>query len=191
MWLSAVTHAFSLLAFSSFCRKLRRRLSLRVDLCVLCVSLALSMILSSEVSASPPKTANFALLDQHGLQHELRKYGDSKALVLMTLSSSCSDSIDALPKYRLLRSTWERQGIDFLGLAASLDDNRESIQSLDELYQIDLPILLDSSQLVAESLDISTIGQILVIDPDRRRVLYRGGVEGHVMTASKEYAIRI
>ena len=41
-------------------------------------------------------------------------------------------------------------------------------------YDIDFPILLDDSQLVAETLQITHAGEVLVLDPRSRRLLYRG-----------------
>ena len=124
-----------------------------------------------------PRVDNFALLDQQGRQHELRKYGDSEALVLISVASACESSIENLPEYQLLRTMWERQGIEFLGIAAAPDESLESARLLDELYHFDLPILLDSSQLVAEGLGIEKIGEIVVLDPGRQQMLYRGGLD--------------
>lgn len=124
-----------------------------------------------------PRVDNFALLDQQGRQHELRKYGDSEALVLISVASACESSIENLPEYKLLRTTWERQGIEFLGIAVAPDESLESARLLDELYHFDLPILLDSSQLVAEGLGIEKIGEIVVLDPGRQQMLYRGGLD--------------
>ncbi len=124
-----------------------------------------------------PKVDNFALLDQQGRQHELRKYGNSKALVLISVASACEPSIENLPEYQLLRTTWERQGIDFLGIAVAPDESLESARLLDELYHFGLPILLDSSQLVTEGLGIEKIGEIVVLDPGKQKILYRGGLD--------------
>lgn len=139
-----------------------------------------------EALAKLPRVGNFALLDQQGHQHELRKYGDSKALVLISVASACELSAENLPKYRLLRTTWERLGVAFLGIAVAPDERLDSLQLFDELYQFDLPILLDSSQLVAESLGIEKVGEIVVLDPARRQILYRGGLDDEPQSISGE-----
>ena len=137
----------------------------------------LLLILPFSAVASPfEKVSNFALLDQHGAQHELRKYGDSKAVVILSTAANCTQNIDLLPKYKLLRTTWERRGVIFLSLASSQGQQVDDIRLMDELYHWDMPILLDESQLVAENLGLSKAGQFVVIEPNRLQVLYRGGL---------------
>ncbi|MFT6058245.1 MAG: hypothetical protein ACJAS2_002539, partial [Pseudohongiellaceae bacterium] len=125
--------------------------------------LVLLFILPFSAISSPfERVRNFALLDQHGVQHELRKYGNSKAVVILSTAASCTKNIDLLPKYRLLRTTWEREGVVFLSIASSPEQRVDDIRSMDELYHWDMPILLDESQLVAEDLGLSKAGQLVV-----------------------------
>lgn len=131
----------------------------------------------SAASSTFERVSNFALLDQHGVQHELREYGDSKAIVILSTAASCTKNIDLLPKYRLLRTTWEREGVVFLSIASSSEQNVDNIRLMDELYHWDMPILLDESQLVAEDLGLTRAGQLVVIEPNRLQVLYRGGLD--------------
>lgn len=137
----------------------------------------LSILPFSAISSTFERVSNFALLDQHGAQHELRKYGDSKAVVILATAASCTKTLDLLPKYKLLRTTWERQGVVFLSIASSPEQDVDNIRLLDELYHWDMPILLDESQLVAENLGLSEAGQLVVIEPNRLQVLYRGGLD--------------
>lgn len=137
----------------------------------------------SAVSATFERVSNFALLDQHGAHHELRRYGDSKAVVILSAAASCIETLDLLPKYKLLRTTWEREGVVFLSIASAPDQVVEDIRLMDELYHWDMPILLDESQLVAENLGLSRAGQLVVIEPNRLQVLYRGGLS-EVVAAS-------
>ena len=107
----------------------------------------------------------------------MRKYGDSKAVVIISTAVDCQENIERLPKYRLLRTTWERQGVTFLAINSTARYSRADIRHMDDLYNFDLPILLDSSQLVAESLGLTRAGEIIVLAPDRFQVLYRGGLD--------------
>lgn len=138
--------------------------------------LFIAVTAASDVLASE-RVANFALLDHEGSYHQLRKYGDSKAVVIISMSSFCEQSIDSLHKYRLLQTTWENQDVAFLALNSTPEKSLEDSRLLDQRYAIDMPILVDSSQLVAELLGIRNSGEILVIDPQRFRVLYRGGLD--------------
>lgn len=137
----------------------------------------LFLVLATVAQANMERVGNFALLDQDGVSHQLRKYGDNKAVVLISVASQCDANLDALHKYRLLRTTWEEQGISFLAIDASPLDDLSDLKLMNELYHLDMPILNDSSQLVAENLGIRKAGEILVIEPQRMRVLYRGGLD--------------
>lgn len=125
-------------------------------------------------SSSFERIANFALLDQHGVQHELRRYGDSKAVVVFSMAADCIESIEALPQLQLLRTSWERQDVTFLGMDSSLNNQLADVRRMALLHRLDMPILMDSAQLVAEELGLNFAGQVAVIDPRRFRTLYRG-----------------
>jgi peroxiredoxin len=144
---------------------------------------------ASGVHATLDRLANFSLLDEEGNAHQLVKYGDSKAVVLISIASQCEANLQNLHKYRLLQTTWERQGISFLAIASSASDQLEDLKRFDQLYRIDMPMLNDSAQLVAENLGISRAGEILVVDPDRLRVLYRGGLDLEPQRARPEQGI--
>ncbi len=144
---------------------------------------------ASGVHATLDRLANFSLLDEEGNAHQLVKYGDSKAVVLISIASQCEANLQNLHKYQLLQTTWERQGISFLAIASSASDQLEDLKRFDQLYRIDMPMLNDSAQLVAENLGISRAGEILVVDPDRLRVLYRGGLDLEPQRARPEQGI--
>ncbi|MFM1897733.1 MAG: hypothetical protein RLZZ385_2807 [Pseudomonadota bacterium] len=146
-------------------------------------------IIAVPVSAAPDRIGNFALIDHEGVYHQLRKYGDYKAVVLISHSVSCLANIEQQPKYRLLRTTWERQGVAFLMINASTRDSLEEIRQADHLYNYDMPILLDESQLVAESLGIGKAGEILILEPNRYQVIYRGGLDIDPVRAFPERGI--
>lgn len=139
--------------------------------------LALSSVFAIQAQASAERVGNFALIDHEGVYHQLKKYGDSKAVVIIATAANCDENIDKLHKYRLLRTTWEQQGITFLAINSGAGDSSADVRLMDELHNFDLPILLDDSQLVAESLGLSKAGEIVVLEPTRSQILYRGGLD--------------
>jgi hypothetical protein len=140
-------------------------------------ALLVATLMTIQVSAANERVGNFALLDHEGSYHQLRKYGESKAVVIISTAATCLENIEQLPKYRLLRTTWERQGISFLAINSSAQDDLEAVRRMDLLHNFDLPILIDNSQLVAESLGLSKAGEVIVLEPQRFQVLYRGGLD--------------
>lgn len=139
--------------------------------------LAFASVFAMNVQAGAERVGNFALIDHEGFSHQLQKYGDSKAVVIIATAADCRENIEKLPKYRLLRTTWESQGISFLALNSAAGDSLDEIRLMDELHNFDLPILVDDSQLVAENLGLSKAGEIIVLEPNRSQVLYRGGLD--------------
>ena len=144
---------------------------------LLASALLLMAVPSAALYASPERVDNFALLDNYGRFHELRHYGDSKAVVFIATDMDCPNVLDSLHKYQLLRTTWESEGIAFLAIDSSPAEESARIRKLAEAYHLDMPVLLDSSQLVAENLGITHAGEIVVIEPNRRHVVYRGGLD--------------
>lgn len=138
-----------------------------------------------QVYATPERIGNFALIDHQGVSHQLRKYADHKAVVLISHSASCAENINNQHKYRLLRSTWENQGVVFL-MINSANETLQQIRQSDELYNYDMPILLDDAQLVAEALGLSKSGELVVVEPSRFQVLYRGGLDIQAQRANPE-----
>ncbi|MDA0280008.1 MAG: redoxin domain-containing protein [Proteobacteria bacterium] len=137
----------------------------------------LSSIFAVQAHAGVERVGNFALIDHDGVYHQLQKYGDSKAVVIIATAASCIDNIEQLHKYRLLRTTWEQQGITFLAINSDASDSPADVRLMDNLHNFDMPILLDDSQLVAESLGLSKAGEIVVLEPTRGQILYRGGLD--------------
>ena len=125
--------------------------------------LGLIALITMQPSLAAERVGNFALIDHEGTYHELRKYGSSKAVVIISIASRCEENINKLPKYRLLRTTWEEQGITLLAMNSAGEDDLSATRQMDELYKFDLPILLDDSQLVAESLGITKAGEVVVL----------------------------
>lgn len=151
--------------------------------------LVISMLMALQANAGPGRVGNFTLLDHLGNSHQLRKYGDSPAIVLISTSTRCLENIEKLPKYRLLRTTWERQGVVFLGIDSAANDSLDEIRHMAKLHNFDLPILLDDSQLVAESLGLSKAGELVVLEPNRFQILYRGGLDIEAQRARPEFNI--
>jgi peroxiredoxin len=135
------------------------------------------------------RVSNFGLIDHQGVYHQLQKYGYNKAVVIISTASNCEANLDSLHKYRLLQTTWKDKGIEFLAINSSPQDSLEDIRQWDALYNLEMPILVDDSQLVAENLGIASAGEIVVLDPRRMQVLYRGGLDIPARRADPEQNI--
>lgn len=142
-------------------------------------TIAIASALSVSAVAAPERAGDFALLDQHGEFHQFSKFANKDAVVVLSQANSCAASQTAAKQLQGLRAEWEAKNVAFLMINSAQDD-LTAIRSTAEDQGIDLPILLDSSQLVAETLNITKAGEILILDPQRLSVLYRGPLGDHV-----------
>ena len=75
------------------------------------------------------------------------------------------------------RERFANRSVSFLMIDANSQDDRQALQKDAARYGIDVPILKDESQLVAENLDIDRTGEALLIDTRTWQVVYRGPVD--------------
>src|SRR5205807_2670603 len=75
------------------------------------------------------------------------------------------------------RERFANRSVSFLMIDANSQDDRQALQKDAARYGIDMPILKDESQLVAENLDIDRTGEALLIDTRTWQVVYRGPVD--------------
>ena len=154
----------------------------------------ISIGVACAANAGTTKVDNFMLLDQRGDAHELHYYADASAIVLMVQGNGCPIVRNALPDYRDMTEAYADQGVEFLMLNANLQDSRATIAAEADEWGIPYPILVDETQLVAESLGLTRTAEVLVIDPDGWQLAYRGPVndrlsyERQKKEASEHYA---
>ena len=121
------------------------------------------------------KVENFALLDQNGESHELYYYSDAEAVVLIVQGNGCPIIRNALPDIKQVREQVS-EDVVFLMLNANLQDTRSTIAEEASEWEIDFPILVDETQLIARSLDITRTAEVFVFNPRTWEIAYRGPV---------------
>lgn len=146
----------------------------RVSVSCLGVCIALA---SGSAIAALDRTGDFALLDDSGVFHQLSRYQHRKAVVLMSYAESCQSMSAMLDEFTALKSRYAGDDIEFL-LLDSQGADRKSLQAL----TLGIPILQDNGQLVSESLGISRVGDVRVLNPDRISVYYAGAASQELGT---------
>lgn len=127
--------------------------------------------------ADVDRVGDFNLIDHTGTAHQLSKYGYQNALVLISHSSSCSLNQKDFTQYKIMETHYAPLKVSFVLLNSAHEDDIDTIRRTHRSYDVGLPVLNDDAQLVAESLNISKAGEIVVIDPESRAVLYRGPMD--------------
>jgi peroxiredoxin len=120
---------------------------------------------------------NFTLLDQDGKSHKLYYLSDRKAVVIMVQGNGCPIARTASNFLKEVRAQYAGKGIEFLMLNSNLQDDRAAVQAEAKEFGFDIPVLLDPSQLVGESLGVTRTAEVFVIDTKTWNVAYRGPID--------------
>ena len=123
------------------------------------------------------RVENFRLIDQKGNSHELFYFNDQKALVFLVQGNGCPIARNAAPRFQELRDIYSDKEVQFFMLNSNLQDNRLSIREEAKEYGYDLSILIDETQIISESLDLSRTGEVFIIDPKNWSVVYIGAID--------------
>jgi len=134
------------------------------------------LIWCAGASATTSQVPDFALIDHQGRFHQLSRYADQRAVVVFVYSPDCEASAAALPEIISLRDRFANSPVRFLVLVPDSGETRASLAGLADRLDSETPFLLDSSQLVSDALGFTRSGEVLVINPARGDILYRGGV---------------
>jgi hypothetical protein len=118
------------------------------------------------------------LVDADMEAHELYRLADAKAVVIVTQSNGDAVVRSQAPALKALKAAYGAKGVEFLMLNSSLKDSREAIQAEAAKAGFDVPVLMDSNQLVGESLGVTRSAEALVVDPKTWTVAWRGAVAG-------------
>ena len=141
-------------------------------------SLFLALIFSTTAHSALDRIIDFALLDEMGVFHQLSRYQHKDAVVLMSFDQSCQFMPAMLAEYDDIVSEFSSNGIEFL-LIDSEGLGRETLASL----SLNVPILEDSGQLVSESLGFENSGEVLMLNPERLSLYFRGPVSSDLRTS--------
>ena len=145
-------------------------------------------VLSTSVLAVPDRIGDFGLLDSDGEFHQLSRYRNKEALVLMSFDPSCTSIDSSLSSLQALQTQWRDQGIAFALINSSAESDLAVIRSAKADIDLQLPLLLDSGQLVSETLQLTKAGEVAILDPERLTLLYRGPVASAAATLAAEIA---
>jgi hypothetical protein len=125
----------------------------------------------------PEKADNFRLTDHLSKSHELRYFKNAAAIVIVTHASGSEHVRAAAPAIEALKAEYAARGVQFFYLNSTPGDTREGIAADAEAAGITVPVLIDSTQLIGDSLGVSRTAQAFVIDPKTWKIVYSGPVD--------------
>jgi len=132
---------------------------------------------SGAAAASPARVDDFMLVDADMEAHQLYRLADAPAIVIVTQANGDAVVRTQAPALKALKAAYAPKGVEFMMLNSSLKDSREAIQAEAKKAGFDTPILMDSYQLVGESLGVTRSAEVIVVDPKTWTVAYRGALQ--------------
>jgi hypothetical protein len=127
--------------------------------------------------AAADRVGDFSLLDQDGFHHGMSWYDDHKAIAFLVQENDNQAVAGAMGAYSDLKLKYEDSGIEFMMINPMGRYNREAVQSQVAEYDVKIPVLMDDARIISESLGIERVGEVLLFNPRRFTVEYRGPVE--------------
>jgi len=133
---------------------------------------------SATAAASAQRVDNFMLVDAQKMEaHELYRLADAKAVVLVSTGVGCPIARAMTPALKALRDKFAAQGVEVMMVDSNLQDSRDSIAAEAKEFGIDIPILMDSNQLVGEALGVTRTAEVFIINPKTWTVAYHGPLD--------------
>lgn len=154
----------------------------------LCLALSVFGSLAGHaVSAAPSgEVSNFALFDQRGRLHELRRM-EGSAVVLFFTANGCPVARQSASKLNILRDHYASRGVSVLMVNSSSGDDRASItKEMKELKTPYLPVLKDDTQGVARHLAAARTGEAVAISTKDWTVFYRGAIDDQMVEGAQK-----
>ena len=160
-----------------------------LKLVLVCLAITLSS-LSGSAGELATRVGDFTLLDHQGKSHQLSWYGDHKAIVIFIQGNGCPIVRNGVHSLRAIRDEFASQGVAFFMLNPQMQDNRTSIAKEAEEFGYDIPILVDETQLVAESLGVDRTSESFIINPRTSAVIFRGPIDDRLGYESQKPAAK-
>ena len=127
--------------------------------------------------AAETKMDDFQLLDYQGRWHELYRQAGSRAVVIISTAVGAPDTKEAILKIKALRDKFASQGIVFWMLNSDPQQERTDIAREATELGLDLPVLEDKAQLVANALGVRQTCEAICINATNWMTFYRGAID--------------
>ena len=136
-----------------------------------------AMASAGNVAATAPmRVSNFLLVDQNLEAHELYRLADAPAVVIVTQANGDAVTQKLAPELNRLAADYGKKGVEFMMMNSSLKDSMEAIQAEATKVGYKIPVMMDSNQIIGESLGVSRSAEAIVINPKTWQVVYHGAV---------------
>lgn len=138
---------------------------------------ALFFFIGLVFAGTPEKIENFSLNNVSGTKVELSDFKDSKAIVLMFISTQCPVSNAYNERMVELYNDYKAKNVAVIGINSNKAESPENIKEHAEEHQFGFPILKDVNNIIADKLEAQFTPEIFVVNPATYEVLYHGRID--------------
>ena len=146
---------------------------------VLAACLLQTAVIAAGTSTSlvPTRTiADVSLPDTYGQTHSLSDFSASKLLVVAFLGNECPLAKLYGKRLAELSTEFDSQDVTFIGVNANRQDSLTELAAYGRRYQIEFPLLKDTTGEVAQEFGATRTPEVFVLDRSRQ-VLYQGRID--------------
>ena len=131
------------------------------------------------------KIENFTLPDYNGKEHSLSDYKESKAIVIIFVSTQCPVSNAYNTRMESLAKEYSSKDVTFLGINSNKAESSEDIKEHAEENGFTFTILKDKNNVIADEFDASFTPEVYVLNGNNE-VLYHGRIDNSKKEADVE-----
>lgn len=125
----------------------------------------------------PAAIENFSLIDYNGKKISLADYKNSKAIVLIFISTQCPVSNAYNERMASLHNDYSTKNIALLGINSNKAETPEEIKEHAQEQRFGFTILKDVNNIIADKFQASHTPEVYIIHPTTFAVLYHGRID--------------
>ena len=130
----------------------------------------------SKFNSGLGKAENFKLKDYNGKEHSLSDYANSKAIVVMFISTQCPVSNAYNERMENLYKTYKAKDVAVIGINSNKGESVEEVKEHAKDHGLTFTILKDHNNIVADKFGASFTPEIYVLGKDMN-ILYHGRID--------------
>ncbi len=119
---------------------------------------------------------DFKLQDYRGRDYSLSNFKDSKAIVIIFVSTRCPVSNDYNSRMERIYNDYQNKGVVFLGINSNKEESIEEIAEHSKKNNLSFIILKDYRNVVADKFKASYTPEVFVLSP-KFELLYHGRID--------------
>lgn len=128
-------------------------------------------------AGAPAKVETFSLNDYNGNKISLTDFKDSKAIVLMFISTQCPVSNAYNERMASLHNDYKAKKIAVVGINSNKAETSDEIKEHAQEQSFGFTILKDVNNIIADKLEANHTPEVFIIHPTTMAVLYHGRID--------------